>query len=127
MIRSVGEDVEKLKEISIVSWNVNWLKNSLIVLQNFKRTTTIWPSNYNYTPRTIPKRRELCPLTFFKIYSCKHFENKNRINASLLMSKHFLNWQIYLFYMFTYDITIFNGSRFIKWYELSNIVIGYHL
>ena len=41
MIRSVGEDVEKLKEISIVSWNVNWLKNSLIVLQNFKRTTTI--------------------------------------------------------------------------------------
>ena len=26
MIRSVGEDVERLKPISIVNWNVNWLK-----------------------------------------------------------------------------------------------------
>lgn len=41
MIRSVGEDVEKLKRFPIVSWNVNWLKNSLMVLQNFKRTITI--------------------------------------------------------------------------------------
>ena len=41
MIRSVGEDVEKLKPISIVSWHVNWLKSSLTVLQNVKHTITI--------------------------------------------------------------------------------------
>ena len=83
MIRSVGEDVEKLKPISIVSWHVNWLKSSLTVLQNVKHTITIWPSNYNYTPRGIPKRREI--MSTQKLHIQKIF-NRNARNSIIYIS-----------------------------------------